>query len=63
MDGKDSSDDSFILNTNSLHRELQECLAETIMMMEGHVGDNYTGKKFNNEKDESKSYPCGTGCG
>ena len=60
MDEEDSSDDSFTLNTNSLHRELQECLAETIIMMEGHVGDSYTGKVFNNENNANKSYSCGT---
>lgn len=59
MDADDSSDDSFPLNTNALHRELQECLVETISMMERHVGDSYTGKEFNNEKDESKSNSCG----
>ena len=59
MDAEDSSDDVFILNTNSLCRELQECLAETIIMMECHGGDSYTGKKFNNEKDEMKNNSSG----
>lgn len=59
MDADNSSDTSFILNTNALCRELQECLAETMMMMECHVGDSYTGKEFDNEKDESKNNSCG----
>ena len=54
-DADHSSDDSFNLNTNDLHRELQGCFAETIIMMESHVGDSYTGKKFNNKKDVSKN--------
>ena len=60
MDADDSSDDSFILNTNALRRELQECLAGTIIMMERHVGDSYTGKEFNNKKDEGKNNSSGT---
>lgn len=60
MEADDSSDDSFILNTNALRRELQGCLAETIIMMESHVGDSYTGKEFNNIKDESKNNSSGT---
>ena len=55
VNADDSSGDSFILNTNALPRELQvQCLAETIIMMESHVGDSYKGKKFNNKKDISK---------
>ena len=60
MDADDSSNDSFILNTNALHREFQECLAGTVIMMECHVGDSYTGKEFNNEKGESKNNSSGT---
>lgn len=61
MNADDSSGDSFILNTNALPRELQvQCLAETIIMMESHVGDSYKGKKFNNKKDISKNNSSGT---
>lgn len=61
VNADDSSGDSFILNTNALPRELQvQCLAETIIMMESHVGDSYKGKKFNNKKDISKNNSSGT---
>ena len=59
MDADNSGDGSCILNTSTLRRELQECLPETIIMMESHVGDSYTGKEFDNEKDEGKNNSSG----
>lgn len=49
MNGDDSGGGSFMLDTSTLHRKLQECLAETIIMMEHHVGDSKTRKEFDNE--------------
>jgi len=54
MNGDDSGGGSFILETSALHRELQECLAETIIMMEHHVGDSKTGKELENEMVKGK---------
>ncbi|XP_078347468.1 omega-hydroxyceramide transacylase-like isoform X2 [Oculina patagonica] len=52
-----SSDDTckFIFNANALCRELQECLSETMVMMERHVGDSYAGKESDNTQDESNN--------
>ena len=55
MDAGGRSDVSFIFNTNALFRDLQECLMETMDMMEHHVGASNERKESSNKQHASSN--------
>lgn len=64
--GADNNDVTFtcILNTSALCRELQECLAESMVMMEHHVGESYaeTNSDSNNNSSDIVKDLGGSAC-